>query len=112
MQDAAQQSGRCRTHNPALAWNWGSKCKKNIVVLLQHLLDVGPFDLCVSLIVVFFFIAVALNFQSLATPMDLNDGRFQDNGGCGYILKPAMLMSSQGHFDPSRSRQNLLVKVS
>lgn len=62
--------------------------------------------------------AVALNFQSLATPMDLNDGRFQDNGGCGYILKPAVLMSSHGDFDPGRSRRSrglrakhLLLKV-
>lgn len=60
--------------------------------------------------------AVALNFQSLAKPMDLNDGRFKDNGGCGYVLKPAVLMSSQGHFDPSRSQRRvrpiqLLLKV-
>ncbi|KAL6106529.1 plcz1 [Pungitius sinensis] len=44
---------------------------------------------------------VALNFQSLGLSMDLNDGRFQDNGGCGYVLKPAVLMSSQETFDPS-----------
>ncbi|XP_029697407.1 1-phosphatidylinositol 4,5-bisphosphate phosphodiesterase zeta-1 isoform X2 [Takifugu rubripes] len=53
---------------------------------------------------------VALNFQSLATPMDLNDGRFQDNGGCGYILKPAVLMSTQGDFDPGRSRRSFRAK--
>uniref|UniRef100_H3BYG3 Phosphoinositide phospholipase C n=1 Tax=Tetraodon nigroviridis TaxID=99883 RepID=H3BYG3_TETNG len=59
---------------------------------------------------------VALNFQSLAAPMDLNDGRFQDNGGCGYVLKPVVLMSSQGCFDPRRSQRrvrpvHLLLKV-
>lgn len=59
--------------------------------------------------------AVALNFQSLGFAMDLNDGRFQDNGGCGYVLKPALLTSSES-FDPgcsknNRSSTNLLLKV-
>ncbi|XP_061772665.1 1-phosphatidylinositol 4,5-bisphosphate phosphodiesterase zeta-1-like isoform X1 [Nerophis ophidion] len=59
---------------------------------------------------------VALNFQSLGMPMDLNDGRFQDNGGCGYVLKPAVLMSSQKSFDPGGSQRgvqptHLLLKV-
>ncbi|KAK7880111.1 hypothetical protein WMY93_033221 [Mugilogobius chulae] len=42
---------------------------------------------------------VALNFQSLDLAMHLNDGRFLDNGGCGYVLKPEVLMSGQS-FDP------------
>nr|XP_046249412.1 1-phosphatidylinositol 4,5-bisphosphate phosphodiesterase zeta-1-like isoform X1 [Scatophagus argus]XP_046249413.1 1-phosphatidylinositol 4,5-bisphosphate phosphodiesterase zeta-1-like isoform X1 [Scatophagus argus] len=50
---------------------------------------------------------VALNFQSLGFPMDLNDGRFLDNGGCGYVLKPAVLMSSQRSFDPGCSQHDL-----
>ncbi|XP_074534141.1 1-phosphatidylinositol 4,5-bisphosphate phosphodiesterase zeta-1-like [Halichoeres trimaculatus] len=59
---------------------------------------------------------VALNFQSLGLPMDLNDGRFQDNGGCGYVLKPAVLVSSQRSFDPACSQHgikptHLLLKV-
>uniref|UniRef100_G3P6J4 Phosphoinositide phospholipase C n=1 Tax=Gasterosteus aculeatus aculeatus TaxID=481459 RepID=G3P6J4_GASAC len=59
---------------------------------------------------------VALNFQSLGLSMDLNDGRFQDNGGCGYVLKPAVLMSSQRSFDPSCSQRgpnstHLLLKM-
>ncbi|XP_060933094.1 1-phosphatidylinositol 4,5-bisphosphate phosphodiesterase zeta-1-like [Limanda limanda] len=58
---------------------------------------------------------VALNFQSQGLPMDLNNGRFQDNGGCGYTLKPAVLMSSETSFDPSCSRglkaTRLLLKV-
>ncbi|XP_036374383.1 1-phosphatidylinositol 4,5-bisphosphate phosphodiesterase zeta-1-like [Megalops cyprinoides] len=44
---------------------------------------------------------VALNFQSLGLPMDLNNGRFQDNGGCGYVLKPHFLRSRETTFDPS-----------
>ncbi|CAL8359523.1 unnamed protein product [Lota lota] len=59
---------------------------------------------------------VALNFQSLGLPMDLNGGRFQDNGRCGYVLKPAVLRSGQGNSDPTSSLQRprptqLLLKV-
>ncbi|XP_029991633.1 1-phosphatidylinositol 4,5-bisphosphate phosphodiesterase zeta-1-like [Sphaeramia orbicularis] len=59
---------------------------------------------------------VALNFQSLGLPMDLYDGRFQDNGGCGYVLKPDVLTSTQRRFDPGciqpRQRHtHLLLKV-
>uniref|UniRef100_A0A3B3ZQK9 Phosphoinositide phospholipase C n=1 Tax=Periophthalmus magnuspinnatus TaxID=409849 RepID=A0A3B3ZQK9_9GOBI len=35
---------------------------------------------------------VALNFQSSDVAIDLNDGRFLDNGGCGYVLKPDVLI--------------------
>ncbi|XP_028391934.1 1-phosphatidylinositol 4,5-bisphosphate phosphodiesterase gamma-1-like [Dendronephthya gigantea] len=30
----------------------------------------------------------ALNYQTSDRPMQLNHGRFMDNGGCGYVLKP------------------------
>ena len=52
----------------------------------------------------FFPLLVALNFQSTGLPMDLNGGRFQDNGRCGYVLKPAALRpSGQGNSEPSSS---------
>jgi phosphatidylinositol phospholipase C delta len=35
---------------------------------------------------------VALNFQTHDTPLHLNDGRFRQAGGCGYVLKPASVM--------------------
>ncbi|XP_071382007.1 1-phosphatidylinositol 4,5-bisphosphate phosphodiesterase zeta-1-like [Centroberyx affinis] len=50
---------------------------------------------------------VALNFQSVGLPMDLNNGCFQDNGGCGYVLKPAVLRSSQRSFDPNCCQHRL-----
>lgn len=31
---------------------------------------------------------VALNFQTDDSAMVLNDGRFRENGGCGYVLRP------------------------
>lgn len=38
---------------------------------------------------------VALNYQTPSKAMDLNDGKFQKNGGCGYILKPEIMRESK-----------------
>lgn len=38
---------------------------------------------------------VALNFQTVDAPLLLNDGRFRQNGGCGYVLKPVKLIDHQ-----------------
>lgn len=38
---------------------------------------------------------VALNFQTVDASLLLNDGRFRENGGCGYVLKPTSLMELQ-----------------
>jgi phosphatidylinositol phospholipase C delta len=35
---------------------------------------------------------VALNFQTQDNFLRLNDGRFRENGNCGYVLKPSSLM--------------------
>ncbi|KAG8446963.1 hypothetical protein GDO86_014415 [Hymenochirus boettgeri] len=43
---------------------------------------------------------VALNFQTPGYMMDLNRGRFQDNGLCGYVLKPEFLRKEDGYFNP------------
>eukprot|EP00953_Heterococcus_sp_UTEX-ZZ885_P015737 8868-Heterococcus_DN1.PRE.1 len=37
---------------------------------------------------------VALNYQTPGLPMHLNHGKFRDNGGCGYVLKPEYLLTS------------------
>uniref|UniRef100_A0A673CNZ3 Phosphoinositide phospholipase C n=1 Tax=Sphaeramia orbicularis TaxID=375764 RepID=A0A673CNZ3_9TELE len=44
---------------------------------------------------------VALNFQTPSKEMHLNQGRFLQNGLCGYILKPGFLRSFSSQFDPS-----------
>eukprot|EP01133_Synstelium_polycarpum_P014595 gene14595-17256_t len=45
---------------------------------------------------------VALNHQTSSTPMWINQGMFQDNGGVGYVLKPECLLPGTGNgFDPS-----------
>eukprot|EP00980_Cylindrotheca_fusiformis_P005331 scaffold1138_cov128-Cylindrotheca_fusiformis.AAC.13 len=38
---------------------------------------------------------VALNFQTPDTPLLLNDGRFRQGGGCGYLLKPQSTMTDR-----------------
>eukprot|EP00542_Grammatophora_oceanica_P011355 CAMPEP_0194035676 /NCGR_PEP_ID=MMETSP0009_2-20130614/8091_1 /TAXON_ID=210454 /ORGANISM="Grammatophora oceanica, Strain CCMP 410" /LENGTH=602 /DNA_ID=CAMNT_0038677125 /DNA_START=14 /DNA_END=1819 /DNA_ORIENTATION=+ len=40
---------------------------------------------------------VSLNFQTKDTPLFLNDGRFRENGGCGYVLKPSTMMMQEPH---------------
>ncbi|CAN0057558.1 unnamed protein product, partial [Laminaria digitata] len=42
---------------------------------------------------------VALNYQTPGVSMRLNDGKFRDNGGCGYLLKPSCLRNGK-HFHP------------
>ena len=51
--------------------------------------------------------------------MDLNDGRFMQNGGCGYVLKPAIMREEIASFSantrdviPGVSPQILHIKVS
>lgn len=39
---------------------------------------------------------VALNFQTQDAFLKLNDGRFRENGNCGYVLKPSSLMIKNG----------------
>ncbi|GIY42879.1 1-phosphatidylinositol 4,5-bisphosphate phosphodiesterase [Caerostris extrusa] len=43
---------------------------------------------------------VALNFQTSDLPMQLNQGKFEYNGGCGYLLKPDFMRRSDKTFDP------------
>ncbi|KAJ8364483.1 hypothetical protein SKAU_G00133140 [Synaphobranchus kaupii] len=46
---------------------------------------------------------VALNFQTPGEQMDLNQGRFLTNGGCGYVLKPSFLCSADSNFNPENT---------
>ncbi|NXG57180.1 PLCZ1 phosphodiesterase, partial [Hemiprocne comata] len=43
---------------------------------------------------------VALNFQTQGVQMELQHGKFLDNGGCGYILKPEFLRNQNSTFTP------------
>uniref|UniRef100_A0A672QF58 Phosphoinositide phospholipase C n=1 Tax=Sinocyclocheilus grahami TaxID=75366 RepID=A0A672QF58_SINGR len=43
---------------------------------------------------------VALNFQTLDLPMQLNMGVFEYNCHCGYLLKPEFMRRTDKHFDP------------
>ncbi|XP_072289087.1 1-phosphatidylinositol 4,5-bisphosphate phosphodiesterase delta-4 [Eucyclogobius newberryi] len=48
---------------------------------------------------------VALNFQTAGEGMDLNDGLFSQNGGCGYILKPSFMREVERRFDPDNPQK-------
>lgn len=43
---------------------------------------------------------VSLNFQTSDLPMQLNQGKFEYNGNCGYLLKPDFMRRSDRVFDP------------
>ncbi|VDK28400.1 unnamed protein product [Anisakis simplex] len=32
-----------------------------------------------------------MNYQTPGLMMDLQEGKFSENGGCGYLLKPSMM---------------------
>lgn len=61
---------------------------------------------------------MALNFQTPGPEMDVYQGRFQDNGACGYVLKPAFLRDPNSTFNsralaqgPWWTRKRLSVRV-
>ena len=43
---------------------------------------------------------VSLNFQTPDLPMQLNQGKFEYNGNCGYLLKPDFMRRHDKQFDP------------
>ncbi|XP_066089514.1 1-phosphatidylinositol 4,5-bisphosphate phosphodiesterase delta-4 [Saccopteryx bilineata] len=59
---------------------------------------------------------VAMNVQTAGLEMDIHDGLFHQNGGCGYVLKPDFLCDAQSSFHPDRpispfKAQTLLIQV-
>nr|XP_019597396.1 PREDICTED: 1-phosphatidylinositol 4,5-bisphosphate phosphodiesterase delta-4 [Rhinolophus sinicus]XP_019597397.1 PREDICTED: 1-phosphatidylinositol 4,5-bisphosphate phosphodiesterase delta-4 [Rhinolophus sinicus] len=59
---------------------------------------------------------VAMNVQTAGLEMDICDGLFRQNGGCGYVLKPDFLRNTQSSFHPERpispfKARTLLVQV-
>ncbi|XP_008823938.1 1-phosphatidylinositol 4,5-bisphosphate phosphodiesterase delta-4 isoform X2 [Nannospalax galili] len=59
---------------------------------------------------------VALNMQTAGFAMDICDGLFRQNGGCGYVLKPEFLRDTMSFFNPEKpispfKAQTLLVQV-
>lgn len=52
---------------------------------------------------------VAVNFQTDDSPMTINDGRFRENGGCGYIRKPSSVMSVDE--DDTGKKMSLRIKI-
>ena len=62
---------------------------------------------------------VALNQQTPGAMLDINRGRFSQNGGCGYVLRPAVMRDEVSYFSahtqgcvPGVPPQTLRIKVS
>jgi len=55
---------------------------------------------------------VALNFQTVDAPLLLNDGRFRENGGCGYVLKSTRLIELQEPMSEFNDESRVSVKLS
>lgn len=53
---------------------------------------------------------VALNFQTQDAFLRLNDGRFRENGNCGYVLKPPSLLL-KGDFDPPSGPVKISIRI-
>ncbi|KAF6121047.1 phospholipase C zeta 1 [Phyllostomus discolor] len=49
---------------------------------------------------------VALNFQTPGLPMDIQNGKFLDNGNSGYILKPQFLRDTETDFNPNKTPED------
>ena len=43
---------------------------------------------------------VSLNFQTPDLPMQLNQGKFEFNGNCGWQIKPEFMRRTDKTFDP------------
>lgn len=54
---------------------------------------------------------VALNFQTQDAFLRLNDGRFRENGNCGYVLKPSSLLLKEDLGQGSTRLVKLSIKV-
>jgi hypothetical protein len=54
---------------------------------------------------------VALNYQSNDESMCLQYGLFSDNGGCGYLLKPACLLPENPSFNPKTKVHNKVKRL-
>lgn len=52
------------------------------------------------------FLTVALNFQTPGLPMDIQNGKFLDNGNSGYILKPQFLRNIETEFNPRKAPED------
>lgn len=47
------------------------------------------------------------NYQTGAEPTWLNDGKFQDNGHSGYVLKPQYMREEKITFNPEGKHSNV-----
>jgi len=53
----------------------------------------------------------SLNYQTPGLVMDINDGRFSMNGGCGYVLKPNFIRDDISYYSPAGPQPASLSKM-
>ena len=92
-------------YDPVEMWNMGCQIgmyqRASVKRKLLHFPHVHPsfaFSYCCFIVfnaIIVFYPAVALNLQTPGSKMDYNTGKFQQNGGCGYILKPSVMRSGE-----------------
>lgn len=85
-------------------------------ICLSHCLKEGLDGPKVNLFPFLLGPSVAMNMQTAGLEMDLCDGLFRQNAGCGYVLKPDFLRDAQSSFHPEKpispfKAQVLLIKV-
>lgn len=54
---------------------------------------------------------MSLNFQTSDAPLLLNDGRFRENGGCGYVPKPDSIIQQQQTTGEPRKPMKISIRV-
>ena len=82
--------------DPIVYWIYGKHILQSIVSRQSHFQGVQM---------------VALNYQSNDEAMCLQHGLFSDNGGCGYLLKPACLSDENRLFNPKKKLSDRIKHV-
>lgn len=92
-------------YNPLLGWSLG--CRKFIALLksVERMFIFSSHLMCV--LCPCSSELVALNFQTHDTNLLLGDGRFLQDGGFGYVLKPKSVMGERQQSDSNR----IVIKV-
>lgn len=86
-------------YNPQEMWNGGCQIGESLFYLSAQEKSRRT-EMYAANVAVLCFPPVALNCQTPGEQMDLNQGRFLQNGQCGYILKPPFMCQPDATFNP------------
>ena len=81
-------------YNPVPLWNMG--CQIGVCTYVSVCVCVCCVYVCIHICIhILCTLVVALNFQTDCTELDVNRGRFLQNGNSGYVLKPEVLRDGE-----------------